>query len=370
MQMRFLRQQTGSLAVFLLCVATMTTAQASPGSSNASDNLADWSLVCACPKSLSTPHHVVQADDNGRILYYARSGVTGPQLRQRGITATQSQLDLLTHWNLLIEDGETYKTTFPVIDPRQAAALRLKLATLAASITPSIEIDVKDIAEQLRREGFADSSYTIVFSYVLDGLLWEKLLSASELHLFDMTPTHPFWNGAFWAISPKRAGVPGTNDVSEDGIILKMLWTDDTGQALNALGSSTAVRSFLKSVANNKFDSTPIRLTNGTIWELVRANGGLRIPTISGKSGLIQSKGDRIAVRVASVLRHDPTSIAILASIPNASPQTALLIVTHELIWDLIDNLVRDGAVQLPGALSRDTKLTPELLRPLVYLIR
>ncbi len=78
----------------------------------------------------------------------------------------------------------------------------------------------------------------------------------------------------------------------------------------------------------------------------------------------------RIATRVAAVLRGDPFSIAVLSSIPETSTETALIIITHELIWDLIDMLVADGVVELPRALHGKPVLSPELLRPLVYAVR
>ena len=261
---------------------------------------------------MSAPQGVVRTDNNGRILYYARNGTTIRDLRKHGVAVTYSQLEILSHWSLLRNDGQTYKTAFPVITPEQAIALRGELAVLARLITPSIGADVKDIRQQLRRNGFEDHTYTIIFSYVLDGLLWEKLFSPKDLQLLEVTRDHPFWNGAFYAVYPKRVGVPGTNDVSEDGITFKMLWIDRTVGTLNALGSSAALKTFLDSVAKNQIDPTPIHLTNGATWELARPDGRLLIPVIDqGKGDLIQTRGDRIATRIAHVLRRDPSSIAV-----------------------------------------------------------
>ena len=83
----------------------------------------------------------------------------------------------------------------------------------------------------------------------------------------------------------------------------------------------------------------------------------------------IHRKGKLIATRVANALREDPSSQAILGSIPKVNTQEAVLIITHEFIRDLIDRLSADGAVHPPRGLRRASNLTPDTLRPLVFIV-
>ncbi|WP_125795948.1 hypothetical protein [Amycolatopsis sp. WAC 01376] len=47
------------------------------------DDLAKWGLHCFCLGARSTPHHIVRMDDNGRLLFRARLGVSRTELRER-----------------------------------------------------------------------------------------------------------------------------------------------------------------------------------------------------------------------------------------------------------------------------------------------
>jgi hypothetical protein len=196
------------------------------------------------------------------------------------------------------------------------------------------------------------------------------LLSADAFPHLDVTPDHPFWNGAFWAVYPKRSGVPGTNDVFEGRVTLKMLWTDRTLEPMNALGQSAALRELLKSVDESRLDSTPIQLSNGAVWHLSGLNGELKVPVIhQHEDDPIHHKGKLIAACVADALTKDPSAQAILGSIPKVNPQEALPIITHEFIWDLIDRLSADGAVHPPRALRVGSDLAPDTLRALVFIV-
>src|ERR1019366_7086175 len=95
--------------------------------------------------------------------------------------------------------------------------------------------DLQTITADLQRRNLSESLYSVMFSYVLDGLSWDQLSSRKAIPSMEVTADHPFWDGTFWAVYPKREAAPGTNSTGPHGITLLMTWTDPVLRELNAL---------------------------------------------------------------------------------------------------------------------------------------
>lgn len=309
------------------------------------DDLGKWGLHCFCLTARHTPQRVIRMDDNGRLLRHAVGGATLGELRARGLTVTDSQVLLLRTYGLLDQTGERLTTTFPVIGPEALDPLRARLRQLAKATAPSLADDARAIAEQLRATGYPDHAYAVVFGYALDGLVWDELRLRGALPDITLDLDHPIWRGAFWALYPERSGVPGTNEARLGDRTIVSVWTDRTSGPLDTLigptegPAPTAVRPWLS-----------------------------RVPTLHAVAGdRIHEAAQQLAVRTASALMDMPDGKALLAAVPHASRQEAVLILAHEFIWDLMEDLVRVGAIRAPAVLNA-VDPTPDQLTPLLFI--
>lgn len=335
-------------------------------SSSPPDDISQWGLVCFCLHSRTTPQRVIKQDDNGRLLYLAREGVSKAQLRRQGLQVSDDQLRLLQNWSLLSRIGNRYRTTFPVIGPEQMAVLRPRIRSLADEIAVHVAPEVADLRKILTEQGYADSHYAIVFSYVLDGLVWEELDHRHALPSSVPTAAHPEWNGALWAFSPARPGVEGTNEIASGPATLKSLWNDRVLEAQRAAAPAAGIRLLLAAI-DQQPPGTDLRLpATGSIF--TDSAGRLVVPVIQENGAdPIRQVGLRFAGKVVQAL-NNPKAQQLAGSIRGATSQEGLLIITHELMWDVIARLTEIGAVERPEVLTRPGSDGVQSLLPLFFI--
>jgi hypothetical protein len=330
-------------------------------------DVSTYSFHCYCLGAYRSPQRVVALDNNGRLLALARSPMSRAQIEAAGVSVTDSQLRLLTDYNLLRRSGESYRTNFTIVDPPQMGVLRNGARTLARRISPSLREDIAQIRSVLRSRGLEDSLYATVFGLGLDGAIWDSLAARGLLP--DTTPdaAHPLWRGVFWAISSRKEKAAGVNALRVKDAILFLTWTDSTSAALNKLLEEPNLPGAVSALASG---ATNVKLTDsgGGEWTLAKDRSAIPIIDMTEADALFLHTR-RIGERLAQTLVGDAEGRALVSSISGASPSDGLLIVAHELIWAVDDALVADGSLDRPRVLEGGA-MTPATLRPLLLLVR
>ncbi len=310
------------------------------------DDLAKLGLHCFCLGARSTPHHVVRMDDNGRLLFRARMGVSRTELRELGFEPLDSQIALLQAYRLISVEGDRLVTTFPVLGSKETAGLRARTARLAAAIVPGIANDVSALTDVLAGQGLAHCAYGVLFGYVIDGLVWDRLRVDGLLPSTELSIEHPYWNGVFWAVHPPREGAMGTNEVEEAGVRLTMVWTEPTVRALNRLAEAESLRRSLRTVSRGDLPCESVVTEDGQEWTLVDDNGRPTIPIIGRRDAdPVHEIGLRIAEKIVSALPRDLREVGVVVA-------------THESIWDLMSALEVADFIRRPRVFG-DSKATP-----------
>lgn len=280
----------------------------------APEDLALWGLHCFCLHARRTPQAVVRMDGNGRVLWLARNGAARAEL-----PATGSQLALLEVFGLIARDRDRWRSTVPMVE---AAALRAEAAALAAPLLPDLADTIAAIGAELAREGLADHAPAVAFGHLLDGWFWDVLRGQGLLPPDTLTPEHPFWRGAFWAVWPPVPAAAGLNLMWGAGASLAMVWTAETASALRALAADPATKAALEA-----------------------APAGDRAMLPSGPAPVIRPGGalDRLAEAAATRLAAPFTDMmpGLLPLLPEGvDPATARVIAGHELVWHLAARLL------------------------------
>lgn len=314
---------------------------------DAPPDLARWGLHAFALGARSTPHRVVAMDDNGALLFHARHGTTFERLAELGIRPSASQIALLRAYHLLSVEGDRIATSFPVVGPVLLADLRPRIRELAIVLAQQIDEDIAVIASTLRERGWPEHGYAVVFGHVVDGLLWDQLKASGLAPSTTLSVERPFWNGVFWAIHPARHGAAGVNELPGDDATLVMVWTDATREALAELAGADTVRAGLADPSEPT--SAPVVTTRD--------------------DDPIHRSGLRVAATVADAFGPGGAAEDLLVAIPDADRQQSVVIVAHELIWDLMEALTSAGRVTLPPAMRGDPA-TPENAAVQVFVRR
>ncbi|WP_144070102.1 hypothetical protein [Nonomuraea indica] len=296
------------------------------------EDLARWALHCYCPNAIRTPHQVVRDGNNGQVLYAARHGALTKHLN-----ISDTQLSELLEFRLLERDGEKVRTAFPVLGSREITSLRTALRRLATPLVDAVEKPVQDIAVELQRRGIDHSLYAMVFGYALDLLLWHQLRAGDAVPDTELTAERRWWNGAFWALYPPRLGGSGTNFYRfAADLTLVTVWSDSTLNRLHTMASTPGLAEAMQDQ-----DVTSVTDSQGHRWRVRFDDGRPAIPLVGMNDVL-----DALAAAVAR-----PVSVFLLShdieeahrAIASDDRGVATVIVAHELIWEITEQLIARG---------------------------
>lgn len=285
------------LLLISLCFLLPASAQQDPPK-----DLRDWGLICYC--SGGDPDDIVREDNNGQILFTARRGTTREGLKGDGIVVTESQIELLKDWRLLAEHDGQLKTQMPVLGPDEMTRLRALMRVQAVELGASLRSDFKNLVAALAQRGYADNAYSVIFSYLLDRMVWDEFDERHLLPSMETTAEKPFWGGTLWAIYP-RPDVPGTNSKSRGDWSLSVTWTQSVMPLLAPLNSSSLIHSLLNDLATrgsasdlatrDQLVALGVLTADGKPAVLINSRSAVRLCLCSVASNFAQSRGRHVA---------------------------------------------------------------------------
>lgn len=284
------------------------------------------------------PSDYVAPDNNWEILYCLRTPHTLAELRAMGVECTDSQLMLLEVGGLIAEQEGKWKTTIPILDREQTRSLRSFADEVAESVYTANEADFVNLAGTIREAGFGNNVFSLLFSYLLDGRMWTKLV------LFEQIENHSTWSGCYWILYEPRDGMKcGTNSYGDQDLILT--YTDSR----IARGSATMDRYAAEIARYGKVTD------NGLITELqpygmTDSLGNVPIPVIGNMPDAFHGITQKLVDTITAELKANCGDLATRYGIEDE--KTAMVVLYHEVMWSLTDRLIRDGIVSVPPILT------------------
>lgn len=240
------------------------------------------------------------------------------------------------------------------------------------ALSSQLEPDIRKLVALLDHGGRKRNAYTILFSYILDDLVWDKLSDRKRIGPRKLTAEVPLWAGELWAVYPPRSFSMGTNSVSDKGISLKVNWTE---RAIPKMGPFVAdIKTFLRMfddyVEKGRVeDGDAVRVFGP--FALFDGTGHFTVPIITAKHGdPLYDLSDGIAQRVAQELPALLDLGALSKQFGFRDSKQALVIAYHEVMWDLMDHLEGEGIVQKPAAFADPDKARPTDIGDLVFIVR
>lgn len=283
-------------------------------------------------------------DNNWDILCAFRQSGEISRLDTLGISHNESQLMLLQAGGLLERTHGKAHTLMPILDEEQTHQLRQRSAQFADSIYLSIKPSIKRFAELLSDAGYSAQTYSLVFSFLLDGAVWDK----GKLPMPTEMERAADWSGVYWALYTKRAeATTGTNGYGP----LQMNWTADMkcrpdNDIMLAVGKELYSHPDALTLSNDL-------AVRASAYGICDADGKLTVPVLYvDQDNEINRLTDTLSSQISDAIKTQSSEIRSLFSL--ADDKEAAVIYYHEIMWDILALLERDGVISKPAILTGD----------------
>jgi len=283
-------------------------------------------------------------DNNWDILCAFRQSGEISRLDTLGIPHNDSQLMLLQAAGLLERSHGKAHTLMPILDEEQTRQLRQRSAQFADSIYIHIKPGIKRFTELLSDAGYSTQTYSLVFSFLLDGAVWDK----DKLPMPTEMERAADWSGVYWALYTKRAeATTGTNGYGP----LQMNWTADMKCKLNH-DTLLAVGEWIYSHPDALTLSNDLA-ARASAYGICDTNGKLIIPILYvDEDNEINRLTDTLSSQISDAVKAQSAEIRTQFSL--ADDKEAAVIYYHEIMWDILALLERDGVISKPSILKGD----------------
>ena len=333
----------------------------------------DFEIIQFATVASWSPESAMELDNNGELVLACRQGLTRDQLGERGIEFAESQIWLLTMLRVLDEEDGELRTAIPLLDTDETAELRAETAAIAEEIAPQSAPGVEMLLNHLRAIGREGNAYSILFSYVIDGLVWDRFEERGRILVREITAERPFWSGEVWGVSPPRTDTAsGTNSISDSGVALKVNWSEPAiplmGELMFDWGAQGAIVETL--VAESRVVPNEVREKLAR-FDLVSEDGRLTIPVIDEQPGnILYEAATALADQIADSALERLAPANLVSRFGFRSHSQALVVAYHELMWDLMEQWEASGLIQVPIALEGSAEARPPDVAALVFAVR
>ena len=326
----------------------------------------DYDDNCFCGYSEKHPFQIINEGNNWDILVALKDGKTLEELKKTGIDFTQKQIEGLQTLNFIDKKGEKYKTLITIINEKETNEIRARTKEIAKKIVPKIQSDFSFFSKNLKEQGYENNVFTVFFSYIMDNIVWDKFEAKNIIPNQDLTVEKPIWNGTIWFIYPKRKFSCGTNSSSEENISAAVNWSDTSKLSLTKIVDYEAMLKDLKK--NNKITDT-INIRKLKQYDICDINGNLKVPFLKKDStNNFYICCNKIADKIFNYLITEVDFSSIEKKYNIQSKGDAIVILYHDIMWDILDIMEENGQIKKPIAFSHPDKAKPSDLKDIFII--
>lgn len=257
-----------------------------------------WEATQFVAVSGHQPEDYVLADNNWEIIYNLRTPHTLNELLKMGVKCSDSQLLLLEVGGLIDRTKGKWKCTIPILDEEQTTSLRNISKEIAKSMYSNTKSDFVSLVHTIKEMGFENNALSLVFSYLLDGRMWTKLV------LFDEINNHAGWSGCYWVLYEPRKDLKfGTNGFGDMNFILTYLNSEVSPSSKTMDESVEEISKFGK--INN-----PQLISKLIPYGLTNSNGDIQFPIIKKQQDRFHHIIKKLVDSISSELKSNCSNIA------------------------------------------------------------
>ena len=316
----------------------------------------NWDGSAYCSYKKYNPRDILEEGNNFDVVLSLLKPQSCEELNAAGVSCDIKQLKSLKRNGLINSNPDgTWESAIVIFDEAQTSALRSFSKSLSGTIYSGVKKDFSSFVNILKENGWEDNAYSICFSYVLDDKMWDHIIAPSEM------ASHHSWKGCVWYLYGRRSGlVPGTNTIGA----LSQLHED-------SIQSRTDYPLLIDLAGGLSFKGYPT--VSGDVRGraekagLCDSEGKPLFPVIHEKEQKeLASLADAIGKDIAGEMKRHINECGLLSAIEGKG--VAEVILSHELIWDIMDQLEADGIIRCPASLRDPADKSPIDLSKLVYI--
>lgn len=318
---------------------------------------------------------VVRADNNWSILLACLGGKTREELRAMGVDFTESQVMLLSAMRFVEVKKETgpekIVTTLPILGVNEKQALIQRVRAAAREVEPIIREDLSALVKTLKEAGFEDRAFSILFSAVVDGLVWFPLRAQGFVTEFALTPQRPLYDGVFWAYSPKRDFRCGTNIAMGQDVFVVLNWSDGPQEKIQQAFNWPNLRLLHDDLVQHSLVVQEGLKRELAPYGIFDENGRLTVPVIEMKADaplfqLCQS----IAVKIVMSIGQKLNPEALKEEFGFSDKEQAFVVAYHEWMWEFMGYLEERGVLKKPLAFADPGAAQPKDIGRLLFVVK
>ncbi len=337
-----------------------------------SESFDDYEVIQFIESSGPAPANILELDNNGEIFLACRGGKTRSELETMGISVSESQIQLMLAWRILDVQNDTLYPAIPILDPEKIGRLREITASTAPQISSSIQTEAKRLTRILNSMDRSDNLYAILFSYILDGMVWDRFIGEGLMTTGQLTADKPFWTGEVWAVCPARERSSGTNTLSDQGITMCICWSEAAIHKMKPFMDDwkNLIRIFDDYVEYGQVKDADARRVFAP-FGLFSESGEFTIPVIEEQPGdQLFEASKAIAVKIRQQVPKAIDLSKLTRQFGFRDESQTLIIVYHELMWDIVENLVEQGIVGFPRPFINPEEGESNDIADLVFIVR
>ena len=332
-----------------------------------SPNNYDYSCYCS---GRETPHKIVSYDNNLQLIKLFNVGLSKKDLDSLNIPYTYSQLKLLQIYNLIRFENNKYYSNIPILDEKQTNQLRIQSKQIANNIIPIIDNDIKDLVAYLSTINRSSNTFSIIASYVIDGLLWEKFEKKKLIQSNSYDSAYP-WSGYFWVLASRRNFKYGTNTDTDSTITIALT----NGGTYRIMESYYKGEDLIKIMLNNMRVSGKVTdervIKNFGKYNIFNKQGDIIIPVIiENNQNKLYMLSNQIADKICDLIISNVNIDEYVKAYNFKDKEQALIILSHEIMWDLLSLIDEKKLVEKPIILREPSKAEMKDASDLIYIIR
>ena len=314
-------------------------------------SFSEWDATAFCSTTKYHPFTYIKADNNWEIIQALQTPQTRQYLDSLGIKNTDSQMMLLRIEGLISQEKDNkWVSLMPILDSLQTVDARIFSSKVANDLYPKIKNECCSLVNFLKQEKCQENIYSILFSYVLDGEIWKSFNSFKDLK------SSATWDGECWVLYYPRELSAGTNSHKE----FNFCWSDKEPEFVyKELYSENFIDTFLEEYKNKGKIISPDIHEKALSLGIIHEDGTPRLPVIDSNdnNSMLNIISNQIIDTIVLYFTNSDI-ISVFQSKFKIDPNKKKLACTmlyHEVMWDLMDLLIKDRIIQYP-ILWRDMK--------------
>lgn len=309
----------------------------------------DYDYHCFCYLTYINPSSLIEEGNNWEILAALQKEKSLLELKELGIIYTDKQIEVLKALNFIVLQNNKYKSAVTILDKDDLQKLRFRSKKISTEILPIIQDDFILFSDLLKEKGLENNIYSIFFSYVMDNIVWRMFESNNILPVRDINVENPIWDGTVWFTGSKRKFSCGTNTVKHDGLALATNWSEIYETSVK---SRKDYKTILSDIKLNGHITNKDLIDDLMKYCFCEPNGELKIPYIKKTDDTFIKYCEDIAAKIYDYLVNKVDFKEINETFNIQSKGDAIIIIYHDIMWDILETMEENGLLNKPKAFS------------------